>query len=135
MEQTIDPQTLGLAIAVAYPTEAFSGGERQVVELAGVIVERAGRGEHVAAEVEALLGQHPHLNEWVTQVLEDPQHRPPHLQPDVVRSPYEPMPGEPGPVRSKRFACPLGDGFVWHQRSVADPIPPCPLCGSALVAI
>lgn len=134
MDQTVDPKTLGLAIAVSYPTEAFTTEERQLAEQAAAIVRRAGGGEDVARAVGALLRQHPRLNEWVAQVLEDPQHRPPHLQPDAVRSSYTPPPGTAGPVPATRFTCPRRDGYAWHQRSVADPVPPCPLCGTALVA-
>jgi hypothetical protein len=133
VEHRIDRHTVGLGIAVTYPVEAFSTDEGQLVERCRAMVERAGRGESVATEVQELLRQHPRLNEWVAQVLEDPQHRPPHLQPDAVRS-YRPMPGDADSVPARSFTCGLHNGFVWYQRSVANPVPPCPFCGSILVA-
>ena len=133
MKQRMDSRTLGLGIALTYPTDAFYDDEGELVAQCQALLERAGRGEQMATEVAELLRRHPHLNEWIAQVLEDPEHRPPHLQPDAVRS-IPLVAGDPAPVPSQAFSCPVDAAFVWYQRSVADRVPLCPFCRSRLVA-
>jgi hypothetical protein len=133
MEKRMDSRTLGLGIAITYPTDAFSGDEGELMARCRALFERAGKGEPIATEVAELLRRNPRLNEWVAQVLEDPEHRPPHMQPDAVRS-YPLVAGDPAPVPSQAFSCPVDADFVWHQRSVADRVPLCPFCCSSLVA-
>ena len=127
----MDRRTLALGIALAYPEYAFTAENPVVIEQSRNLIERARHGEAVSADVRDLLGQHPHLNEWVEQLLEDDELVPPHLQPDTVRS-YQPVPGPGGPIQAPKYECPNGHGYTWYQSSVGKPVPPCAICQTAL---
>lgn len=131
MNPIFDSKIMGLALAVSYPDEAFAHADPDLQARCASLIRRAGSGEDVALEVSVLLEEDPVLNEWVEIVQEDPQGRPPHLQPDYVRS-YSPM-RNPEPMPSTRFLCPR-DGLRWFRRTVAEQPPPCPLCASELQA-
>jgi hypothetical protein len=127
----MDRKILGLGIALAYPQYAFAAEAPLVIAQGRNLVERAGRGELVEAEVTGLLSCHPRLNEWIAQLLEDRDLLPPHLQRDEVRS-FDPLPGPVSPVGASRYVCPSGDGFTWHKMSVAETVPSCPFCSQTL---
>jgi hypothetical protein len=128
----LNHQIQGLALALTYREEAFPQQDPSLVALAARLISRAGQGEDISTEVNRLLEEHDFLNEWIAQVDEDPEGRPPHLQPDVVRS-YKPIVAA-GVVTAKKFVCPLAHGFTWYRRSLADEIPLCPFDNSVLVS-
>jgi hypothetical protein len=127
----MDGRTLGLSIALAYPEYAFAAEDPAVIEQSRSLIDRAGNDEDTSAEVADLLGRHPHLNEWVEQLLEDDELLPPHLQPDTVRS-FQPVPGPRGPIQAPKYECPVGDGYTWYQSSVGKAVPRCATCGRSL---
>ena len=124
-----DEQLLGLAVAVMYPGEAFTA-EPVALADAQALVAAAGQGEDVSERVVALLGRAPLLAEWIAQLDEDDEGRPPHLQPDLVRD-YRPAPGDGAPPLW-RYTCPR-DGIRWYRANVSEPVPSCSVCGQSLV--
>ena len=76
----MDSKTVGLAIALTYPGYAFSGAPPQLIEEAEALVAGARRDQPYDPEVRAFLRQHQKLNEWIEQLLEDPDLVPPELR-------------------------------------------------------
>jgi hypothetical protein len=93
------------------------------VEIAGLL-DDAQSGQDVTSQLRSLLDSNEDTAEWVAEVLEDPLHRPPDLQPFIKRG-YTFLPGGVGPVHAGKYACPCGD-YVWYRPSVGVPVPPCP---------
>jgi hypothetical protein len=98
-------------------------------EIAGLLVS-VQSGQDVASQLRLLLDSNEATAEWVAEVLEDPLHRPPDLQPLITRG-YAPLPRSGGPVHAGKYSCPDGD-YVWYRRSVGVPVPRCPTHGHVL---
>lgn len=120
-------RTRGLGIALTYPEHALTAEPPAITAKIRDIAERAGRGEEVDAEAAQILRESPQLNEWVAQLLEDYDLKPPHLQANTVRS-IEPLPGEPGPIGADRYECRNCGGTVFYQMFVAEAVPLCSFC-------
>lgn len=120
-------RTRGLGIALAYPEYALATEPPAITLKIRDLAERAGRGEEVDAEAAQILRESPGLNEWVAQLLEDYELKPPHLQANTVRS-VEPLPGEHGPIFADRYECRNCGGTVFYRAFVAEAVPPCSFC-------
>ncbi len=127
----MDRKTMGLAIALAYPSYAFFGEPPFLIEEARELVTGAQLDKPANLEVRAFLRQHPGLNEWVEQLLEDPDLVPPEWREDGVRS-FKPLTGNGKPITAPRYVCPIGEAYVWYQASVGEPVPSCPWCKNQL---
>ena len=129
----MDRKTVALGIALGYPEQALEGLDSSVCERAEDLVQRAGLGEPVTAEVAAFLMDEEELGEWIAELLEDPELRPPHLRPRAVMS-YSRLAGECDPVSARRYICESHPEYTWYQASSGVPIPACMICGTKLVA-
>lgn len=128
----MDRKTLGLGIALGYPEQAFEGLDASVYARAEELARRAGLGEPVMAEVAAFLKGEEELGEWVAELLEDPELRPPHLRPRAVMS-YLRLAGRSTGVSASRYICVDHDKNAWYRPSIGIPIPACKFCGKQLV--
>lgn len=129
----MDRKTLALGIALAYPEQAFEGLDSSVYARAEELVRRAGLGEPVTAKVAAFLEVEEELGEWVAELLEDLDLRPPHLRPRAVMS-YSRLAGDRDPVSARRYTC-VNQDYTWYQASVSVRVPACKFCGEELVAV
>ena len=93
----IDRKTLALGIALGYPEQAFDGLGSSAYARAEELVRRVGLGEPVTGQVTAFLQEEEELGEWIAELLEDPDLRPPHLRPRAVMSYSRLASGEPAP--------------------------------------
>ena len=98
-------------------------------EIAGLL-NGVQSGQEVTSRLRLLLDSNEAIAEWVAEVLEDPLHRPPDLQPLITRG-YGPLPGSGGTLHAGKYGCPKGD-YVWYRRSVGVPVPRCPTPGHVL---
>jgi hypothetical protein len=89
------------------------------------LLERGAAGEDVDDDLAEVLTRSPEVQAWVASVLEDPEHRPPHLQAVTERS-YQGPPGKAAPVAAQRYACPVDGDYVWYRPFVGVPVPACP---------
>lgn len=129
----IDRKTLALGIALGYPEQAFDGLGSSAYARAEELVRRVGLGEPVTGQVTAFLQDEEELGEWIAELLEDPDLRPPHLRPRAVMSYSRLASEEPAPVSARRYTCVAGD-YTWYQASIGVPVPACRFCGRELVA-
>lgn len=127
-----DRKTFALGIALGYPEQAFGGLDSSVYARAEELVRRAGLGEPVTAEVAAFLKVEEEVGEWIAQLLEDPDLRPPHLRPRAVMSYSKLAAREHDRISARRYTCVTGD-YTWYQASIGVPIPACRFCGNELV--
>lgn len=129
----MDQKTVALGIALGYPEHAFEGLDSSVYARAEELVRRTGLGEQVTAQVAAFLKGEEELGEWVAELLEDPELRPPHLRPRAVMS-YSRLASPRTSVSARRYECADHNKFVWYQPSIGTPVPACKFCGKELVA-
>jgi hypothetical protein len=125
----MDGEVRALALAVTYPDRSLEREPAALKAEIHALLTTAAAGEDMSGPVREILMAHPYLNEWVQQVLEDPLHRPPHLQPSLRRS----SGGPPGlPIApADRFRCDVHD-FTWFRSSVTETVPNCPYGGESL---
>jgi hypothetical protein len=134
----IDRKTVALGIALGYPEQAFEGLGSSAYARAEELIRRAGLREPITAKVAAFLQDEEELGEWIAELLEDPDLRPPHLRPRAVMSYSMLASEEPAPVSARRYTCVAddcpADDYTWYQASIGVPIPACRFCGGELVA-
>jgi hypothetical protein len=97
------------------------------------LLAAAHTGADVTGPLQILLGSREATVEWVEEVLDDPQCRPPDFQPTDTRS-YESPTGLVGLVIAGKYACPYGD-FVWYRPAVDVPVLPCRTHGPVLARV
>ncbi len=129
----MDDRVLGLGIALGYPEEAFRYLPVSVLEEAKELVRRAGAGEPVDAELAAFLDEQLELSEWIEQLMEDPDLRPPHLKGAGDRAYSQLGSRRPSPVSATRYVCVKNVKHTWYRPSVGFRVPACMICGGELV--
>ena len=84
-------------------------------------------------KVAAFLKDEEEVGEWIAQLLEDPDLRPPHLRPRAVMSYSKLTAGEHDRISARRYTCVTGDDYTWYQASIGVRVPACKFCGKELV--
>jgi hypothetical protein len=81
------------------------------------LLSRAGAGDDVSAELQAVFDEFPITREWAKRFL---------TPPPVVRG-FKGTPGTPGPVSAgSRYVCPKC-GRMWIRRQAGEAVPDCPV--------